>query len=80
MTSNFLIQQGIGQDVVNVLKLLTHDKDNVSYESYIDKICTNPDAMLVKLSDLADNLDQGTLDVITERDKGAFFVTYKRSM
>lgn len=74
----FLIQQGIGQEVVNVLKLLTHDKENVSYESYIDKICTNPDAMLVKLSDLADNLDQGTLDVITDRDKERF-VTYSNA-
>lgn len=74
----FLIQQGIGQEVVNVLKLLTHDKENTSYEAYIDKICTNPDAMLVKLSDLADNLDQGTLDVITDRDKERF-VTYSNA-
>lgn len=74
----FLIQQGIGQEVVNVLKLLAHDKDNDSYEAYIDKICTNPDAMMVKLSDLADNLDQGTLDVITDRDKERF-VTYSNA-
>lgn len=69
-----MIQQGIGQEVVNVLKLLTHDKESESYEAYIDKICTNPDAMMVKLSNLTDNLDQGTLDVITDRDKERFVI------
>lgn len=57
---------------------MTHDKENTSYEAYIDKICTNPDAMMVKLSDLADNLDQETLDVITDRDKERF-VTYSNA-
>lgn len=74
----FLIEQGIGHDVVAILRLLTRDKENITYEDYIDKICTNPDAMLVKLSDLADNLDQGTLDIITERDKERF-ITYSNA-
>ena len=30
--------------------------------------------MLVKLSDLTDNLDQGTLSVITDRDRERFIV------
>lgn len=30
--------------------------------------------MVVKLSDLTDNLDQGTLPVITERDRERFIV------
>ena len=34
--------------------------------------------MLVKLSDLTDNLDQGTLPVITDRDRERF-VTYERA-
>lgn len=74
----FLIKQGIGQEVVVILRLLARDKENITYEDYIDKICTNPDAMVVKLSDLADNLDQGTLDVITERDKERF-ITYSNA-
>lgn len=73
----FLIQRGISQEVVDILKLLTHDKVD-TYEAYIDKICTNPDAMVVKLSDLADNLDQGTLEIITERDKKRF-ITYSNA-
>lgn len=57
---------------------MTHDKDNVSYDDYISRICENVDAMLVKLSDLTDNLDQGTLPVITDRDRERF-VTYERA-
>ena len=45
---------------------------------FIDKICTNPDAMVVKLSDLEDNLDQGTLKEITDRDCERF-VTYQQA-
>lgn len=75
---NFLREKGISEEVLKILSYLTHDKDNVSYDDYIDRICENVDAMLVKLSDLTDNLDQGTLPVITDRDRQRF-VTYERS-
>ena len=74
----FLIEKGISEEVLKILSYLTHDKDNVSYDDYIDRICKNVDAMLVKLSDLTDNLDQGTLPVITDRDRQRF-VTYERA-
>ena len=75
---NFLREKGINEEVLKILSYLTHDKDNVSYDDYIDRICENVDAMLVKLSDLTDNLDQGTLPVITDRDRQRF-VTYERA-
>lgn len=71
--ADFLREKGISQEVLNVLALLTHNRDD-SYEEYIDRVCTNLDAMVVKLSDLTDNLDQGTLPVITERDRERFIV------
>lgn len=74
----FLREKGISEEVLKILSYLTHDKDNVSYDDYIDRICKNVDAMLVKLSDLTDNLDQGTLPVITDRDRQRF-VTYERA-
>ena len=49
-------------------------KKKTTYSDYIDNICNNVDAMLVKLSDLTDNLDQGTLSVITDRDRERFIV------
>lgn len=75
---NFLREKGISEEVLKILSCLTHDKDNVSYDDYIDRICENVDAMLVKLSDLTDNLDQGTLPVITDLDRQRF-VTYERA-
>lgn len=75
---NFLREKGISEEVLKILSYLTHDKDNVSYDDYISRICENVDAMLVKLSDLTDNLDQGTLPVITDRDRQRF-VTYERA-
>lgn len=75
---NFLREKGISEEVLKILSYLTHDKDNVSYDDYISRICENVDAMLVKLSDLTDNLDQGTLPVITDRDRERF-VTYERA-
>ena len=74
----FLREKGISEEVLKILSYLTHDKENVSYDDYIDRICGNVDAMLVKLADLTDNLDQGTLPVITDRDRQRF-VTYERA-
>lgn len=71
--ADFLREKGISQEVLNVLALLTHNRED-SYDEYINKVCTNLDAMVVKLSDLTDNLDQGTLPVITERDRERFIV------
>ena len=76
--AKFLKEKGISEDVLEILNYLTHDKENVSYKEYIDKICTNLDAMLVKLADLTDNLDQGTLPVISEKDRERF-VTYEQA-
>lgn len=73
LTVEFLRQQGIGEEVINILKYLTHDK-NTPYEEYIRNICNSVDAMLVKLSDLTDNLDQGTLPVIADKDRERFMV------
>lgn len=77
-TSQFLIEKGIAKEVIDVLKYLTHDKESVTYVDYIDNVCNNVDAMLVKLSDLADNLDQGTLPTITDKDRERF-ITYENA-
>ena len=74
LNAEFLREKGIDDDVLNILSFLTHDKEKTTYSDYIDNICNNVDAMLVKLSDLTDNLDQGTLSVITDRDRERFIV------
>ena len=77
-TTQFLIEKGITKEVIDVLQLLTHDKETTTYEDYIDNVCNNVDAMLVKLSDLTDNLDQGTLPTITDKDRERF-ITYENA-
>ena len=78
ITFEFLIEKGISPEIVHVLEYLTHDKGKISYDDYINHICENPDAILVKLADLSDNLDQGTLPNITERDRQRF-LTYEKA-
>ena len=75
---DFLRQQGIDETILEILRFLTHDKETTTYKDYIANICQNIDAMLVKLADLADNLDQGTLPILTERDIERFNI-YKNA-
>ena len=71
-TRSFLAEKGINKSVLDVLDYLTYDESKVSYEAYIKHICSNPDAMLVKLSDLHDNLDESTIPNATNRDRERF--------
>lgn len=74
-----LREQGIPDDVINVLTYVTHDK-STPYNDYIDNVCLNVDAMLVKLSDLEDNSDVETLGVITKKDYERFIQYEKAKM
>lgn len=58
---------GFGNNVIEALALLTHDK-SVSYKDYIAEIKSNDIAKQVKLADLAHNADLTRLNVITEKD------------
>jgi (p)ppGpp synthase/HD superfamily hydrolase len=51
-----LSAMGIPDEVIEVLKLLTHE-DGVDYFDYIKKIKNNPTARAVKLADLCHNSD-----------------------
>ena len=52
---------GFGEDVISVLRLLTHD-ESVPYLDYVREIRSNPAAKKVKLADLAHNSDLSRLD------------------
>lgn len=58
-----LAVMGFPQEVISVLKLLTHE-DTVSYTEYVGKIATNPVAKKVKIADLNHNSDITRLSVI----------------
>ena len=63
-----LENMGFGDEVLDALRLLTHD-DSVPYLDYVREIAKNPVAKKVKLADLAHNSDLSRLDhEPTEKD------------
>ena len=68
ITFEDLIQMGYPQEVIEVLKLLTHEKE-IPYMDYIKKLSTNPIAKKVKIADLMHNSDNTRLSVIDDYAK-----------
>ena len=60
-------EMGFSNEVIEALKLLTHDK-SVDYFDYINLIKANPLATKVKLADLEHNSDITRLDNVTQKD------------
>ena len=68
-----LAMQGISMEVIDILKLLTHDPA-VPYMDYVRKIkeSGNPRAIQIKLADLNHNADASRLDAVTPEDLKRF--------
>ena len=66
-TFSDLAQMGFPEEVLDALRLLTHDKA-VPYMDYVARIKGNPIARAVKLADLQHNSDATRLDSLTPRD------------
>ena len=77
-TLDDIAARGFGQDVVDALALMTHDK-NVPYLEYVAKLKNNPVARAVKLADLAHNSDPTRLDVVDEKAEERF-EKYKKAI
>jgi len=45
-----------GQKILSIIKNMTHDKEQQSYEEYFNSITSKPDTLIVKLSDMLHNL------------------------
>lgn len=68
ITPSDLLNQGIPQDIVDVVVVLTR-KANESYEDYIKRVKKNPIACQVKIADLKHNSDLTRLKVVTMKDR-----------
>lgn len=66
ITFEQLEEAGFSKDIVDALKLMTHD-ESVPYMGYVESIKTNSIATAVKLADLKHNSDLTRLDVIDEK-------------
>ena len=62
-----LIAAGYSQRICIALLVLTHICED-TYEDYIKRVATNPDAIKVKLADLKDNSDITRLKGLTKKD------------
>ena len=62
-TFSDLENMGFPEEVITVLKLLTHE-DNVPYMDYVAAIKPHPAARAVKIADLRHNSDPSRLDFI----------------
>lgn len=73
VTFDALAMQGIPMDVIDILKLLTHDPA-VPYMDYVRKIklSGNPRAIQIKLADLNHNADPSRLEAVTPEDLKRF--------
>lgn len=67
ITLTDLKNMGFSDRVCDALSLLHHDKSQ-SYDQYVRAICTNFDAIRVKLCDLTDNSDLMRLKGVSDKD------------
>ena len=61
LTFDDLRKEGVDEEIITALQLLTHDKEKMSYEDYVKNIAEsgNQLAIHVKLHDLEHNLARG---------------------
>lgn len=69
LTIEDLRKMGFNENVLEAIKLLTHDDPSVLYLDYVAQIKTNPLATVVKLADLRHNSDITRMDIMSPRDK-----------
>lgn len=63
-----LQDMGLPEAVITAVALLTHDKEAVPYDVYVDRLKPNPIARKVKLADLRHNMDIRRLPKVREED------------
>ena len=67
-TFSDLESMGLPSEVIEALKLLTHE-DDVPYMDYVKNLSKNPNAKAVKIADLMHNSDPSRLDFVDEYAK-----------
>lgn len=63
-----LEKEGFEKEIIEVLKLLTR-QPHEDYGTFIERVCTHPVAVAVKIYDVEDNLDVTRMEQLTEKDR-----------
>ena len=67
-TFDALLAEGFPVHIVDALRCVTKLSDDEPYESFINRVKTNPLAVAVKINDLTDNMDIRRLQNLTDAD------------
>lgn len=67
-TLEYLLAQGFHQYIVDAVGCLTKQSDDEPYDSYIERVKSNPLAVAVKINDLTDNMDIRRYHTLTDVD------------
>lgn len=68
VTLQSLRDDGFSEEIIAIVDRLTR-RDDETYMQFIDRLSDNPDAVVVKMMDILDNMDLSRLSTITETDK-----------
>jgi (p)ppGpp synthase/HD superfamily hydrolase len=67
-TFDALLAEGFPGHIVDALRCVTKLSDDEPYESFINRVKTNPLAVAVKINDLTDNMDIRRLPYLSDKD------------
>lgn len=68
LTLEYLRDQGFPAEVLEAVRLMTHNAETGSYQEYVRRLKPNPIAVKIKLSDLRHNMDIRRMDRVEEKD------------
>lgn len=63
-----LKNEGFSEEIISVLKCVTKESENENYDTFIDRVMSNPVAIRIKINDLLDNMDITRLKELNEKD------------
>lgn len=68
LTLEYLRDQGFPAEVLEAVRLMTHNAEAASYQEYVRRLKPNPIAVKIKLADLRHNMDIRRMDRVEEKD------------
>ena len=64
-----LREEGFSDEVLEAVRLMTHDKEQVSYQEYVRRLKPDPIARKIKMADLRHNMDIRRMAKVGEKER-----------
>jgi len=80
ITADDLRRFGVAEDVIEVVELLTRDKDDQDSDAYYRRISGDDRAFMVKLADIADNLDPARTSLLPHDVRMRLLAKYQHAL